>query len=65
MKKAKVSKWMIAFGLLTISSGYDFYMSGWISKDHQPISKLGAVIVIIFGVAILLGELFNFLKSRN
>jgi membrane protein YdbS with pleckstrin-like domain len=62
--KKNISVINLALGALCIISGFDFYSSGWSFKYQQPISKIGAIVLIVFGIVLLIIELAKSFKLR-
>jgi len=63
--KNKISKGSLALGVLCIICGIDFYSSEWSFKYQQPISKIGSISLVIFGIVLLIIELIKLLKFKN
>jgi uncharacterized membrane protein YidH (DUF202 family) len=55
----------IVTGILCILIGFDGYSKGWSSKYQQPVSELGAIALIAFGIILLVIELVKYLKSKS
>lgn len=64
-KKYKMSFSNFFLGVLSILGGLDFYKSQWSFKYEQPVSKLGAIALLIFGIFLLISELNRYITSRK
>lgn len=63
--KRKISLGYIALGVLCIFGGRDSYLSEWDFKYQQPGSKIGAIALICFGIAIICVELLKYFKKDS
>ena len=63
--KPKMSRSSIVLGILCVISGIKFYSSEWSFKYEQPISKIGAIAIVNFGIVLLIFEIIKFFKIRK
>jgi uncharacterized membrane protein len=63
--KIKISPINLTLGVLCVISGIDYYSSEWSFKYQQPISKIGAIALIILGILLLIIELCKFIKLKK